>query len=88
VIADIILNNHRNTEVYDKEEINNKCKDVTAMKFFKGQDNDRIYCKEIHSSQGVFIVVAAVLSEKKKTRKLNQKQINLIEKVAKYSYEI
>jgi hypothetical protein len=25
---------------------------------------------------------------KKKTRKLNQKQINLIEKVAKYSYEI
>ena len=87
-IAEIILNNHRNTEVYDKEEINTKCKDVTAMKFFKGQDNDRIYCKEIHSSKGTFIVVAAVLFKKKKTRKLNQKQINLIEKVAKYSYEI
>jgi len=33
-ITDIILGGHRNTEVYDKEDINEKCKDVTAMKFF------------------------------------------------------
>ncbi len=87
-ISDIILGSHRNTDVYDKEEVNNKCKDVTAMKFFKGQDNDRIYCKEVHSVGGTFIVVAAILYEKKKTKKLNQEQINLIEKVANYDYEI
>jgi ABC-type cobalamin/Fe3+-siderophores transport system ATPase subunit len=87
-ISDIILGNHRNTEVYDKEEINSKSKNVTAMKFFKGQDNDRIYCKEIHSAEGTFIVVAAILYKKKKTKKLNQQQINIIEKVAKYQYEI
>ena len=87
-ISDIILGGHRNTEVYDKEEINDKCKDVTAMKFFKGQDNDRIYCKEIHSAEGTFIVVAAILYEKKKTQKLNQEQINIIEKVGGYNYEI
>lgn len=46
-ISAIILEGHKNTAVYDKEAINKKCKDVTAMKFFKGQDNDRIYCKEI-----------------------------------------
>ncbi|MDP1844312.1 MAG: hypothetical protein Q8K64_12915 [Sediminibacterium sp.] len=87
-ISEIILDGHRNTDVYDKEEINNKCKDVTAMKFFKGQDNDRIYCKEIHSTEGTFIVVAAILYEKKKTTKLNQEQINIIEKVGSYNYEI
>lgn len=87
-ISDIILGGHRNTEVYDKEEINKKCKNVTAMKFFKGQDNDRIYCKEIHTIEGTFIVVAAILYEKKKTTKLNQKQIHLIEKVGGYEYEI
>ncbi|MDP1844996.1 MAG: hypothetical protein Q8K64_16395, partial [Sediminibacterium sp.] len=87
-ISDIILGGHRNTDVYDKEDINIKCKDVTAMKFFKGQDNDRIYCKEIHSSVGTFIVVAAILYEKKKTTKLNQEQINIIEKVGSYNYEI
>ena len=66
----------------------NKCKDVTAMKFFKGQENDRIYCKEVHSTEGTFIVVAAILYERKKTTKVNQEQINLIEKVANYQYEI
>ena len=46
-IADIILEGHRNSELYDKENINERCKDVTAMKFFKGQENARIYCMEI-----------------------------------------
>lgn len=87
-ISEIILGNHKNPSVYDKEEINDKCKDVTAMKFFKSQENDRIYCKEIHSAQGTFIIVAAILYEKKKTQKLNQEQKNLIEKVGGYNYEI
>ena len=39
-IAEIVLGGHRNTEVYDKEDINDKCKDVTAMKFFKGTSNN------------------------------------------------
>ncbi len=58
------------------------------MKFFKGQENDRIYCKEIHTPEGIFIVVAAILYEKKKATKLNKEQINLIEKIGGYEYEI
>jgi len=37
---------HKNSDLYDKENINENCKDVAAMKFFKGQRDDRIYCKE------------------------------------------
>ena len=58
------------------------------MKFFKGQENDRIYCKEIHNHSGTFIVVAAVLYEKKKTSGLNKDQKAIIEKVGRYTYEI
>jgi hypothetical protein len=35
-ISDIAIEGLRNTNLYDKEEINSKCKGVTAMKFFKG----------------------------------------------------
>lgn len=87
-IVDIILNRLRNTDVYDKEEINKKCKGVTAMKFFKGQSNDRIYCKEETLDDKTFIVVAAELFEKKKSQGVNQKAKNVIEKVASYEYEI
>lgn len=87
-ITEIILGGHRNSKVYDKEEINDKCKGVTAMKLFKGQENDRIYCKEIHSIKGTFIVVAAVLHEKKKTTEHTHKEITIIETVGSYIYEV
>ena len=86
-IIDIILGGHRNTELYDKEEINDRCKGVTAMKFFKGQENDRLYCKEITKENKVFVIIMAELRPKKKSQKLTQKEINLIEKVASYEYE-
>ena len=87
-ILEIILQRLRNTDVYDKEEINKKCKGVTAMKFFKGQSNDRIYCKEQTLEDKTFVVVTSELFEKKKTQGVKQKTKNLIEKVASYEYEI
>lgn len=81
-----ILNGLRNTEIYDKEDINNHCRDVTAMKFFKGGSNDRIYCKEIKTAEGVFVVVASVLHEKKKSQKNSKREIEKIETVADYEY--
>jgi len=87
-MCNLILNGLRNNELYDKEDINNKCKHVTAMKFFKGQENARIYCKEIHQKDKVFVVVTAELLERKKNQKNQQKEKNLIEKVSGYEYEI
>ncbi len=45
-IQEIIFGRLRMPEVYDKEEINQRCKGVTAMKFFKGQE------KRAHILQG------------------------------------
>ncbi|MGQ1946048.1 hypothetical protein ACT3CD_02955 [Geofilum sp. OHC36d9] len=87
-ISEIILDGHRNTEVYDKEDINKKCKDVTAMKFFKGQENDRIYCKEIKSNTGTHVVVTSILHERKKSDDLSSKEIAIIKKIGGYDYEI
>lgn len=87
-IVSIILDGHRNTELYDKEEISDKCKGVTAMKFFKGQENARLYCKEQVTENGIFIIVAAELLLRKKSQKVPKKHIPLIEKVGSYEYEI
>jgi hypothetical protein len=87
-ISEIILGGYKNPEVYDKESINADCKDVTAMKFFKGQENGRIYCKQINTADGVLIIVAAVLHERKKSQKNTQVEKNLIKKVGGYQYEL
>lgn len=82
-----ILEGKKNTEIYDKENINEKCRDVTAMKFFKGGSNDRIYCKEISTDEGVFVIVAAQLHERKKSQKNSNREITEIEKVGQYEYK-
>jgi hypothetical protein len=86
-IVRLILEGHKNTDLYDKENINEKCKDVTAMKFFKGQENDRIYCKE-EKKQDLYIIVAVEVYFKKKSNKVSKKEIPIIEKIADYEYKI
>ena len=87
-IVELLLGGHKNTELYDKEEINYKSRGVTAMKFFKGQENDRIYCKEIRTSDNRIIIVTAEIYRKKKTQKISKKEIPVIEKVGSYEYTI
>jgi len=87
-ITDILLSGLKNSNLYDKEDINEKCKDVTAMKFFKGQENDRLYCKEIHNCSGKLIIVISILHKRKKDKTLSAKEISIIEKVGGYEYEV
>lgn len=87
-ITDIILNNLRNPEVYDKEDIDGNCKDVYAMKFFKGQENDRIYCKQQTLENGIFVVITSRLVLKKKKTKLTNEQKQIIRTIATYNYEL
>lgn len=86
-VCAIILGGHRNSDLYDKEEINAKCKGVTAMKLMKGKLNPRIYCKEITTGENLRIVICCELLQKKKSQKLTHKEINLINKVAQYEYD-
>jgi hypothetical protein len=85
---EIILRNLRNTEIYDKENIDKSCKDVTAIKMFKGGQNIRLYCKEIHNLNGNFYVIVAELLKKKKDNKVKGKTKTLIQTVASYEYRI
>ena len=87
-IVDLILRNERIPELYDKEEIDESSKGVTAMKLFKGGQNARIYCKEVRDGSNVRCCVAAELLPKKQSQKVTNEIKALIHKVAAYQYEI
>jgi hypothetical protein len=57
------------------------------MKFFKGQENARVYCKEVNTRDKTTVIVAAEVLERKKQTKLTHKEINIIHRVASYEYE-
>lgn len=86
-ICELILGNHVNRELYDKEEPDDKSKGVRAMKFFKGQENARVYCKEVITSEKATVIIASEVLERKKQNKLTHKEINIIHRVASYEYE-
>jgi hypothetical protein len=85
IVENVILKNHNIPDLYDKEEINAKTKGVTAMKFFKRGNNDRIYCKEI-SFEGTFVIVASRLFPKKKTQKNDNRINSILNEIGKYDY--
>lgn len=87
-IVELILRRIPNRDLYGKEDVNEKCKNMTAMKFFKGRTNDRIYCKQFTTEDKLFVVIMAVLFEKKKVQKNNNKINNLLHKISSYEYEI
>lgn len=86
-IIQLLLEGHKNSDLYDKEDVDSKAKHVTAMKFFKGQENDRIYCLE-QKKEGIFIIIAIELYEKKKSNKISKKELPIIQKITKYDYQI
>ena len=57
-ICNLIFSGLSNPFLYDKEEPDKKSKGVRAMKFFKGQENDRIYCKEKTLNNKTFVVIS------------------------------
>lgn len=85
-IVNVILAGLRNRDLYDKENIDASCKDVTAMKFFKGQENDRIYCKEIRRGDKTMIVIMGALLERKKTTENSKRELAIIRNVGAYTY--
>lgn len=87
-IMELILRDIRNTELYDKENVNKKAKDVTAMKFFKGQENARIYCKEQRVNNKLFIIVCCEVVAAKKSQGNSKVIRSIIDKISSYEYEI
>jgi hypothetical protein len=79
LILELILNENRPPrDLYDKENIDKHCANVTAIKLAKGKDNPRIYCQQFsRKDKQVFIIVASELLEKKNHRNLLIKKSKL-----------
>ncbi|MVT07340.1 hypothetical protein [Chitinophaga tropicalis] len=87
-IVNLLIEGIRNTELYDKEDIDSGCKDVTAMKMFKKGQNIRLYCKEQKGPLGTYYIIVSELLKKKKSQKNGNTEKTLIKKVSNYDYEI
>lgn len=87
-IVNLLIEGIRNTELYDKEDIDSGCKDVTAMKMFKNGQNIRLYCKEQKGLSGTYYIIVSELLKKKKSQKNGNTEKTLIKKVSNYDYEI
>jgi len=86
IIYRTLTNNFLYWDCYNKENINNKASNITAIKFLD-INNDRIYCKEIKDENGNLYIIM-VLTIKKKSQKNNKNIINLINKINLHEYEI
>ncbi len=84
---DIILNHQATKDIWEKEDVSDKARDVYAIKLFKGSDNARIYCKTYDREDGFHIIMCEFLARKKST-KVKARNKKLIEKVGGYEYEI
>lgn len=80
-----VFENRRNKEIYKKEKISDKCKNLYAIKFDSGKNqNDRIYCLEFHD--GKRRIVLSKLYVGKQTQKINKKLKAFLEPICKRKY--
>lgn len=79
----VVLSGNYSKDLYAREEVSQKAKDVTAMKF-KGKGNHRIVCKEIRCENKKVVMVVLF---HKKSQKNTKKEIAIYEKVGAYDYE-
>lgn len=78
-----ILKNRYDEDLYSKEEVTDKAKNVTAIKF-KGKENFRIACKELKCKNKKIIMVTLF---HKKTQGNSKKEITCYETVGGYEYD-
>lgn len=72
-------------ELYGREDVSYKAKDVKAMKFKKHKGNNwRIYCKEYNLENKKIIMIS---SYDKKEQKISKKLKNKLETIGRYEYE-
>jgi hypothetical protein len=87
LIVELILGGYRNSDLYDKVEMVDKYKSVTAMRFVLGRSLKKVYCKE-QKINGLSIIVLSEIQDNEKTQEVTKQQISIIEKIASYDYQI
>ena len=72
--------------LWKREKINAEVKNMWAMRFFVGQENDRIYCQEV-TVEDKKIYILSDLYLHKTSDKLTKPEINHLIVLSKYEYE-
>lgn len=86
---ELILNHRAPRDLYDKENFEKGCEQVTAIKLFKGKKNPRIYCQQYSDGDlERFVIIGIELLEKKKSQKLTATEKSIIRRVSKYEYDL
>jgi hypothetical protein len=86
---ELILNHRAPRDLYDKENFEKGCEQVTAIKLFKGKKNPRIYCQQYTDGETErFVIIGIELLEKKKSQKLTATEKSIIRRVSKFEYEL
>ncbi|MFA8342049.1 MAG: hypothetical protein ACEPO8_03650 [Rhodothermaceae bacterium] len=80
-----VLSNRYNDDLYRKENVSDKAKDVTAMKFLnKSVENARIYCKEFILDDKKVVMITHY---QKRKQKIDSKLRAQLEKIGGYEYD-
>ncbi len=89
-VLDLLLEYKRTPrDLYDKENFEKGCENITAIKLFKGKRNPRIYCQQYSvNNKKVFVIIASELLVKKKSEGLTNKEKTIIRRVASYQYQL
>ena len=88
-VLELLLEGRPPRDLYDKENIDKNCKNVSAIKLFKGIKNPRIYCQHYKSDKTMlYIIVAVELLVKKKSNRNSRNEIGIIRRVASYKYTL
>jgi len=77
----LILTGQATMDVYRKEAVSSKAKDVWAIKV----SSYRLYCKEVQESDKKYVVIAKHIT--KNTQKLSKKMKKKIKIIGGYDYE-
>jgi len=89
MVVNLILEGRPPRDLYDKEDIEKGCENVTAIKLFKGKRNPRIYCQQYaHGELKIYVIVLSEILPKKTSQGISKKEKSLIRKVAKKQYTL
>ncbi|MBU2492652.1 MAG: hypothetical protein KJ571_08520 [Bacteroidetes bacterium] len=85
ILREILLGNY-DDDLYGKEEVSSKAKNVTAMKF-TGSNNYRIGCKEFFNGNKKVVMITAFHKKSTNGSKNSKKEIAIYEAIGSYEYE-
>ena len=84
ILREVLLGNY-DDDLYGKEEVSSKAKNVTAMKF-TGSNNYRIGCKEFFKENKKVVMITCFHKKSTKGSKNSKKEIAIYEAIGSYEY--